>query len=58
VAQAVQHLLCKYKALSSNSSPIKKKKKRNCPALHLQPYFNNQMADCRVLLCKNNLKLP
>jgi hypothetical protein len=27
VAQAVEHLLCKHKALSSNPSPTKKKKK-------------------------------
>jgi hypothetical protein len=29
VAQAVEHLLSKYKALSSNPNPSKKKKKEN-----------------------------
>jgi hypothetical protein len=41
VAEVVEYLLCKLKALSSNSSPIKKKKKKPMDAFidacHLYP---------------------
>jgi hypothetical protein len=46
VAQAIKHLLCKCEALSSNTSPIKKKKrKKERKEIRSQTIHNSQVME-------------